>query len=344
MNIPTTIGNLKVSSGFNIYIDVTEACNARCPFCIAPTVGRHNGHRFFDGIDYALDLVNQVNGTLQIVGGEPTISNRIHLLLEKIGKYQIRRVVLNTNAAGLSHDLVRLCADSGVTYINISRHHYNENRNQGIMLQKPMLPNYELQRKALYVLESGISLRLQCNLISGEIDTFSEMQNYMDWGKKLGCDTFSFSQLFPLSVYDYQVAPVENYTESHQVDLCRIVREIDSDKQYWWTRGPLDATSHGGGEGTIWGARQPTDAGVTGRRRFWNKNGIEFSVKTLSGYDKDMLPMPTVYSKADDGELAHDTLSFAVVQADGVVSASWDRRERVLYSPYVTIENTVEVE
>ena len=69
--------NMKVDKGFNLYVDITAACNAACPFCIAPTIGRIDGPKFMDGLTYGLDFTQKHGGSVQVTGGEPSLSRRL---------------------------------------------------------------------------------------------------------------------------------------------------------------------------------------------------------------------------------------------------------------------------
>ena len=333
MHIETAIGRLKLAHGFNIYVDVTAACNARCPFCIAPVVGRRDGPGFFAGLDYALDLAAQTDGTLQIVGGEPTISKRLLPILERLTAFRLRRVVLNTNAARLPAETVAALRAARAWHVNISRHHYDEQRNQAIMLQKPMVSNAELTEKIARLIDAKIRVRLQCNLIPGEIESLGDVLAYMEWGQSMGVREYSFSQIFPLGLFDYQVAPVAGWTEQAQVDLAGLVTAIDAHPALRPAPGPADTTGHGGDSTNSWGRRSPGPDGIVAHRRFWTYGESSLSLKTLAGYDEAGQPLPTAYDKAADGELRPELLAFAVVHSDGLVTASWDKRERILFFP-----------
>ena len=317
--------NWQVHTGFNCYIDIHPACNASCPFCIAPTRGRKSGPQFFDGMKFALDFTEKINGTIQIVGGEPLISKRLIPLLEMVSHYGIRRTVLNTNGSYLSDSIIDKFLDAGVTHVNISRHHYDESSNQEIMEIRPEIGNDKLAKSISSIIKSGISLRLQCNLIKGHIDSVDKMIAYLDWCNKLGAERVSFSQVFLLGLFDYSVFS-NDYTRQVQVDLQSIVKEMDYNPQFISIPGPPDEmNSHGGTSTSAWGSY---------KRRFWRyHDSMDLSVKTFSGYHSDGLPRETMYVKSLDPELQDGLISFAVVHADGLVTASWDRRERILFDP-----------
>jgi len=327
----TPLGMMKVAYGFNIYVDVTAVCNAHCPFCIAPIVDRRDGPKFFNGVEFALDLAERTNGSIQIVGGEPTISKRLPRLLDMLRSRQIVHVVLNTNAAGITNPLIVQCLAAGVEYINISRHHDNEVENQRIMQQRPLVSNRRISEIVLALSAVGIGVRLNCNLISDGISNLNDVIRYLDWGERIGVNVFSFSQLFPLSLFDYQRPPVLGYTESHQVDLMALVSALDNSPDLSPARPD---TPNMCAWGSNWARPNIGDDDLMPHRRFWkNKSGALLSIKTLGGYGTDGVPLPSVYDKSRDAELAPDMLAIAVVQSDGKVTAGWDKRERILFDP-----------
>lgn len=320
-----------VSNGFNLYIDISSACNASCPFCIAPTIGRKDGPRFLEGVKFALDLTESVDGTVQVVGGEPMISKRLSPLLREIGARNYRRIVVNTNGSFISDNIVSTMKSNGVTHVNLSRHHYNEDRNQQIMRLKPELPNSMFVDGLEHIADSGIYTRMNCNLIKGYIDSLQEILNYIGWcNNDVGCKNISFSQVFPLSLFDYQVPIEPGYAERVQIDLRSLVSQIDSSSMF--SQIPTD---HLDNEiPSTWGTSRWNREGLGGKRRFWlGPNGEYISLKTLSGYGKDGLPKGTTYNKQNDPELREGILEFAVLHSDGLVTASWDRRERLLFNP-----------
>ena len=321
----------KVDRGFNLYIDVTEVCNASCPFCIAPTQGRKDGTGFFEGLEWALDFTQKSNGSVQVTGGEPTLSNRLPRILSEIGKRIFHRKVLNTNAYDLSDPVVSQIRDARISHVNISRHHFHDRENQKLMQIQPgnKAKNALLYESFRRVEMSGIPVRMNCNLVLGFIDDFEKVQQYIQWCESFGCRNVAFSQTFPLGVFAYQ-QPIEiGFAERSQVDLDVIVNQLDTHAGFIADqKRKLEAMS-------MWGHSTWIGSFVEGgHRRFWKtQSGMEVSIKTLAGWDQNGVPLPTTYSRADDPELQDGQLCFAVVHPDGTVSASWNKRERVLFWP-----------
>lgn len=320
---------MKIDRGFNLYVDITSACNASCPFCIAPTVGRADGPRFADGLRYGLDFTQKHSGSVQVTGGEPSLSRRLPSVLEEIGKRSFHRMVFNSNGCGITEELVQNLVSAGTTHVNLSRHHYDEKRNQEIMRIHP--EKWSTDERFLSAVKmihnAGIPVRVNCNLLAGYIDSSDEMSRFSQWGESFGVQSVAFSETFPLGVFDHQI-PIEiGYAERMAVDLPSITKHLDS--QYSSSCETKAACM------SMWGQSNWISSFlVGGHRRFWNTpHGGEISVKTLGGWNLDGSPRPPTYSKETDQELRDGELYFAVVHPDGVVSASWDKRERILFEP-----------
>jgi len=224
---------------------------------------------------------------------------------------------------------------AGVTSVNMSRHHHDERLNQEVMRLRPELSNAELASSVARIINAGMDVRMQCNLIKGYVDSTQGILDYINWCTELGCSEVSFSQVFPLSLFDYQTPPEANYTEKAQINLRRLVSDMDA-------CGKLSPApeNHLQREGmSLWGVSM---WGKGARRRFWlDAKGTYISLKTLSGYDKSGLPKETTYNKQDDCELQDGILAFAVLHSDGRVTASWDRRERQLFGHDVSTKEKV---
>jgi uncharacterized radical SAM superfamily Fe-S cluster-containing enzyme len=86
-------------------IEVTEACNLRCPTCFADSdVGRYAP---LDEVERMLDTVVENEGyadVVQISGGEPTIHPEILEILALAKQKRIKAVMLNTNGVRIARD------------------------------------------------------------------------------------------------------------------------------------------------------------------------------------------------------------------------------------------------
>ncbi len=321
---------MKIDKGFNLYVDVTAACNAACPFCIAPTIGRTNEGDFLQGLRWALDFTQQNYGSVQVTGGEPTLSARLPRVIREIRERMFHRVVLNTNGTGIKDpSLVIDLQASGFTHVNLSRHHYRERENQEIM-QFHRASDASVDafiRSVELVCQSGMVPRINCNLLRGYIDSIEEIGYFAIWCEEIGVRKVAFSETFHLDMYDHQLPIQKGYAESKAFPLGPLVKDMDA--IFTPSRQTPAECS------TAWGQSQWISSFVVGgHRRFWTTtSGGEISIKTMAGWKPDGTPKPPSYSKAEDPELKDGELYFAVVHPDGSVSASWDKRERILFEP-----------
>jgi len=315
-----------VERGFNLYIDVSTACNAACPFCIAETKDRKDTPEFWTGLTQALNFTERVGGSVQIVGGEPAISKRLPRLLSEIGSRKFHRIVFTTNGTGLDDDLARRLKSVGVTHVNVSRHHQDDDKNQEVMkFKNRQVIAGDIQVAVLACSKVSLPMRLNCQLIPGYIDNLANIEQYMAWGMDVGCFEFSFSQTFPLSQLSYSKPLVDGWADNAQVDLRAFSLEIAASGRY--RAATWDAEVE---QCSIWGQ---SAYGSGSRRRFWQgPQGEKFSLKTFFGFDQEGLPIVGQYDKNTDPELQEGSLAFMVLHPDGVVSASWDQNERVLFS------------
>jgi hypothetical protein len=168
---------------------------------------------------------------------------------------------------------------------------------------------------------------VNCNLLAGYIDSVVEMRRFIEWCESFGVYSVSFSETFPLGVFDHNLPIEVGYAERMGVDINPIVSRLDAEftPAYMTTTGRM----------SMWGQSQWISSFEGGgHRRYWNtQSGGQFSVKTMAGWNSDGTPKNPSYSKQNDPELRKDELYFAVVHPDGTVSASWDKRERILFTP-----------
>ena len=86
-------------------IEITNACNLRCPTCFASS----EGHDFLDlkTVNFMLDQYIKYEGNPEVVhfsGGEPTIHPKIFDMIKLANEKKIKYVLINTNGVRISKD------------------------------------------------------------------------------------------------------------------------------------------------------------------------------------------------------------------------------------------------
>lgn len=88
-------------------IEVTDACNLRCPICYAESGPERQQHRSLETIEAMLDAVIANEGeadVVQISGGEPTIHPDFFAILDAAKRRPIRHLMVNTNGVRIARD------------------------------------------------------------------------------------------------------------------------------------------------------------------------------------------------------------------------------------------------
>ncbi|MFI5301063.1 MAG: radical SAM protein [Polyangiales bacterium] len=98
-------------------LEVTDACNLRCPTCYSSSGPERTTHRSLAQIEAMLDRIVANEGApdvVQISGGEPTIHPQIFDILDACRRRPIRHLMLNTNGVRIATD--RAFAERLATY------------------------------------------------------------------------------------------------------------------------------------------------------------------------------------------------------------------------------------
>ncbi|MBI5065407.1 hypothetical protein HZA97_04155 [Candidatus Woesearchaeota archaeon] len=175
----------------------SEACNARCPFCISkmtppngvtlkePTINLRN---FRKGASFA----SKCGATTAMITskGEATLfSGQISKFMEVLQEYDFPFIELQTNGLNLEQkreEFDPFLADwyeKGMTTIAISIVHYDAEKNRQIYT--PHKKEYmNLPGLINYLHNKGFSVRLACIGVSGFIDSGSELEKLVGFAKE----------------------------------------------------------------------------------------------------------------------------------------------------------------
>jgi len=88
-------------------VEVTDACNLRCPICYAESGPERQHHRSLAQIESMLDAIVANEGDadiVQISGGEPTIHPEFFAILDAAKRRPIRHLMVNTNGVRIARD------------------------------------------------------------------------------------------------------------------------------------------------------------------------------------------------------------------------------------------------
>ncbi len=93
--------------GCNLLIEVTDACNLRCPTCYAMSGPERQTHRSLEQIERMLDraCANEIEPDIvQISGGEPTVHPDFWAIMDAARRRPIKHLMLNTNGIRIADE------------------------------------------------------------------------------------------------------------------------------------------------------------------------------------------------------------------------------------------------
>jgi len=180
-------------------VKITNACNARCAFCIER-----------DGFcPESLDVKKLIESTVSardfdnvlILGGEPLLYQDLLEYLAGIRAYK-KNIYLTTNGSLLNVELAR-----SLSYyldgINISIHHYSEFLNDKVFqtvhvdldVLRKCIETFHCKENLDATSKPYVPVRFNTNLVKGFLDSQKDVQAMIWWAAYMGVDEIRFSEL-----------------------------------------------------------------------------------------------------------------------------------------------------
>ena len=177
----------------NFTIIAPGGCNAKCSFCF------WEQEETMDRDDYLVNLANTITSLpkqfwqVSISGGEPCLSpyiSNILQLLDYVKKQgRICKVVLTTNGTGLKELIPEM--KGVVDYVNISRHHYYDNKNQEIYGVKTVPSKKEIKELNTLLNQIGIESNMNC-VITDHISDTEDVRRMISFAKEHNYSSIAF--------------------------------------------------------------------------------------------------------------------------------------------------------
>jgi organic radical activating enzyme len=184
-------------------VNLTDKCNGKCSWCIEKKGHHPKEHApWWDIVEQAL---KSKKTNIILLGGEPTLYKDLPQIILPL-KAAGRKVWMTTNGGLLSPGFIRENLQ-GLHGINISIHSHNLQDNQAITGVR--IKNLSDVVGSFH--KMGTWVRLNCNCISGYIDSIFEIEKYVDFAKKIGADKIRFAELKEDEDRFVDLAKVLNY-------------------------------------------------------------------------------------------------------------------------------------
>ena len=167
---------------------ITNVCNAKCKWCFDKNAYHPSGKTDYKSISEKILSFNY--NTILLTGGEPTLYPDIKKLIDVLVENG-KKIDMTTNGSKINSNFIENLKD--VTNLTISIHHFDLQKNReltGVRLDK-----MELSNSIKKLQEFGVSIRLNCTVTLGYLDTIEDIYEYIDFGKKLGVNSIRFAEV-----------------------------------------------------------------------------------------------------------------------------------------------------
>ena len=220
----------------NVSIIVPGGCSSNCKFCFWEMKKTPP--------DYIMKLYNFLDElpsgvhSLSITGSEPTESVHLNgiLILVSHFKHKFTRVVMTTNGSHFlkafdTESSVELLSES-VDHLNISRHHYDDDKNSNIFnAGSNIIPSTKDVKKIINIANSiGIDVTFNCVLSDNNITLFDHVLSFIQYAKDTNASAITFrdsheSNTIEINKLEKMFDKYKNIHES-SCGVCRIVTKI----------------------------------------------------------------------------------------------------------------------
>ena len=233
----------------NLSIFVDDYCNANCKFCVAQLRYENRSQAYqkkriaddefyYKRLEEVLTLLKPLNLSVSITGGEPTKCKRLVRILEIIEKVGMRKRTITTNGSGL-YDVIngktylQHLIDNHFDHLNISRAHYDENRNQKIMsYEKDYCSNEMIGKIIKEALSNNLRPRLSCLLLKSGVNSIDEIVRYMSFYEQYGIDNVIFRELMDYDQDKMINVEKKEYCKANKIKLNDVWECVDADSRF----------------------------------------------------------------------------------------------------------------
>lgn len=232
----------------------TEACNARCRFCISAMTPEHgitrkrpdiDWHRFNEFLKYA--TVGQAESIMFTGKGEPTIFEAditdyltVTSEYEDTSGFKFASIELQTNGLLFADKpdkfdpLLEKWKELGLTTIAISIVHYEPEENK-----KEYTPNrheyIDLSRLCEQIHRAGIKVRLSCTLLDGYIDSADKLEELINFARANRVEELTIRPVNKPDDSESRNTSVSDFVEEwflkdHQLEAMKLYLDINGEE------------------------------------------------------------------------------------------------------------------
>ena len=200
----------------NFSICVPGVCNAACKFCYNKGyVCNYPNYKYLKSLENVLNELPDFITQVSITGYEPTISPIFTDVLNLVHDYNFNKVVLNTNGAAFIKYTKEI--SRSVDYVNLSRHHYQDNINKLIFGGMYKLTTYDID----YI--CGITNTTLVSIID-EMTPDVYIDLYLDYALEMNASAVTFRQLAG-NIHFLPIVKTRDCVETYNDLYCREIND-----------------------------------------------------------------------------------------------------------------------
>ena len=217
---------------------IYNECSANCKFCSErlnrngrAMICRNMCSNYGERLKEILDKLSDRKIFLSISGKEPTESPKMLEAIEEIvmNYGNISEKVMYSNLSGFcKYDLKAILDKIGLTRIECSRHHFDEDLNNSIMCfnRNEQIKYNKIFTQTVKKLSESLNIRMVCVFQKSGICDYTGINKYLDFARSMGIEDVVFREL---AVFDKSVdiGKTAEYVIENRIDLSDILEELD---------------------------------------------------------------------------------------------------------------------
>ncbi|MCP4986010.1 MAG: radical SAM protein [Colwellia sp.] len=177
----------------NFSIVMAGGCNAKCDFCFnndQPKLPTLEKDKYISNLMNTLHVLDDRFYQISITGGEPLLSPYFNEVFTLIPYFRTKytNVLLTTNGTGLLDKIEKV--SNAVDHINISRHHFDEAKNNAIFKGSYSMTDNELTDIIDAYGKKGIDISVNCVITDSTTREF--IDSYIKWARNIGVEAVRF--------------------------------------------------------------------------------------------------------------------------------------------------------
>lgn len=184
----------------NLSIQLNSICNGNCPFC-----EYHADSNLEFNYEKLKEIISELESKvdlfkLNFTGGEPTLDmnhfERVLTICDSGFNHKLGEFTVNTNGIHLLDLLPHM---DTISYIALSRHHWDDSINNSIFGTDTVAQSDDIKRFFDKFGDKHFKLHARCNLMRGYIDSPDKIATYLEHSMDLGINWFGLVTLIDLN-------------------------------------------------------------------------------------------------------------------------------------------------